>query len=208
MNARDDRRARILAATTSIAAAGGYDAVTMRAVAARSQLSTATLYRHFPSKHHLLIAALGRWLERFEIRAAFETLIPQDPYDRLWAVVDTLYASLHRRPLLAEAMARGYAAAGIAAADEVDIVRTRLSDIFSAALGDDDSGRHEAIGVLLTDVWAANVLALAHNRISTAELRSRLAATVRLLARQQPNALATAGCASPGTPEAPPPHPW
>jgi AcrR family transcriptional regulator len=197
------RRARIVAAARTIAATGGYDAVTMRAVAAHADLSTATLYRYFPSKHHLLVATLARWLERFELRADLELDTDGEPFDRLWSVVDALYASLNRSPLLAEAMARAYAVADTRAAEQVEYIRAHMTDIFAAALGEQDCSQHQAIGTLLADVWAANVLALSHNRISAEELRRRLSVTVRLLAQRHPSAHPTAACASPGMPEAP-----
>lgn len=182
MKARHSRRRRIVEAAGSIAAAGGYDAVTMRAVAAHAELSTATLYRYFPSKHHLLVATLAHWLERFEARVDLEHRTQVDPFDRLWSVIDMLYASLHRSPLLAEAMARAYAVADATAAQQVEDIRAQLTDIFATALGDDAAGTNNVIGSLLSDVWAANVLALSHNRISATTLRRRLAITVRLLA--------------------------
>lgn len=197
------RRARIVTAAGTIAATGGYNAVTMRAVAAHADLSTATLYRYFPSKHHLLVATLARWLERFELRADLELDTDAEPFDRLWSVVDALYASLHRSPLLAEAMARAYAVADARAADQVEHIRVHMTDIFAAALGEDASAQNEAIGALLADVWAANILALSHNRISAEELRCRLAVTVRLLAQRCASAHPTAACASPGRPEVP-----
>lgn len=208
MTARDQRRARIVAAAGSIAAVGGYDAVTMRADAARAELSTATLYRYFPSKHHLLVATLERWLERFETRAAQEAGVPDEPFERLWTVMDCLYASLHRSPLLAEAMARAYAVADATVAAQSENIRTRLTDLFAAALGDEESEHHEAVAALLSDVWAANVLALSHNRISAPELRRRLAVTVRLLAQRHASAPAIAGSASPRMHAGPRSHPW
>lgn len=157
----------------------------MRAVAARADLSTATLYRYFPSKHHLLVATLACWLERFESRLARDDRQYADPFDSLWSVVDVLFASLHRSPLLAEAMARAYAVADASAAEQVENIRLQLTDIFASALGDDDAeGTNTVIGALLSDVWAANVLALSHNRISASTLRRRLAVTVRLLAER------------------------
>lgn len=206
MGASALRRARIVAAAGTIAATGGYDAVTMRAVAAQADLSTATLYRYFPSKHHLLVATLARWLERFEIRADLEIDAEKPPFDRLWTVVDALYASLHRSPLLAEAMARAYAVADARAAEQVEYIRVHMTEIFAAALGEDDSSSREAIGALLADVWAANVLALSHNRISATELRRRLSATVRLLAQRYASAHPTVGSASPRMPAAPRPR--
>ena len=42
-----------------LAAEGGYDAVQMREVAERADVALGTLYRYFPSKVHLLVAAMG-----------------------------------------------------------------------------------------------------------------------------------------------------
>lgn len=175
------RRTRIVDATSSIAALGGYDAVNMRAVAELAGVSTATLYRHFPSKHHLLVAVLSAWLEEFDCSVDPDYDGRANPFDRLWFVVDGLYTSLHRRPLLAEAMARAYAVADASVAASVEDVRNQMTDVFTAALGTTD--RDSAIGSLLSDVWAANVLALSHNRMTTGELRGRLATTVRVLSR-------------------------
>jgi len=46
----------------------GYEGLMMRDVAAKARVSTRTLYNHFPSKEHLLLAAL---LERGEAFATF-----------------------------------------------------------------------------------------------------------------------------------------
>jgi AcrR family transcriptional regulator len=144
-------------------------------------VSTATLYRHFPSKHHLLVATLSKWLEHFDGGVDVDCVGLQAPFERLWFVVDALYASLSRNPLLAEAMARAYAVADATVAAQVELVRLHMTEIFADALGDDPTGRNTDIGALLADVWAANVLAVSLNRISGAELRRRLAATVRVL---------------------------
>jgi AcrR family transcriptional regulator len=56
--AQRERRRRILDATVALAAKGGYDAVQMRTVAERAEVALGTLYRYFPSKVHLLVAAL------------------------------------------------------------------------------------------------------------------------------------------------------
>src|SRR5881397_2888222 len=54
------RRRRILRAAADLATEGGFDAVQMREVAERADVALGTLYRYFPSKIHLLVAAMGR----------------------------------------------------------------------------------------------------------------------------------------------------
>jgi AcrR family transcriptional regulator len=56
------RHDRVIAVATAILAEGGQDAVQMKDLAARAELSLATLYRYFPSKDYLLLAvALSRY---------------------------------------------------------------------------------------------------------------------------------------------------
>ena len=64
--AQRDRRKRILDATITLAAQGGFDAVQMRGVAEQADVALGTLYRYFPSKIHLLVSALGRQFEQAE----------------------------------------------------------------------------------------------------------------------------------------------
>src|SRR5919202_1473547 len=55
------RRRRVIQAAMTLASKGGYDAVQMRDVAAAANVALGTLYRYFPSKDQLLVAALGEW---------------------------------------------------------------------------------------------------------------------------------------------------
>ena len=54
------RHEAILDAAVAMATAGGYEAVRMRVVAEQTGIAVGTLYRYFPSKPHLLVAALTR----------------------------------------------------------------------------------------------------------------------------------------------------
>src|SRR5579862_4874341 len=64
--AQRERRKRILDATLALASKGGYDAVQMRTVAERADVALGTLYRYFPSKIHLLVAALTEEFEQLQ----------------------------------------------------------------------------------------------------------------------------------------------
>src|ERR1043165_5918735 len=62
------RRKRGIDAATELAAVGGYEAVQMRDVADKADVALGTLYRYFPSKDQLLVAALGEWATSLERR--------------------------------------------------------------------------------------------------------------------------------------------
>jgi AcrR family transcriptional regulator len=54
--AQQARYDRVIAAATAILSAGGQDAVQMKDLAQRAEVSLATLYRYFPSKDYVLLA--------------------------------------------------------------------------------------------------------------------------------------------------------
>lgn len=62
--ARQARYERVLRAATTILTAGGEDALQMKELAQRSQVSLDTLYRYFPSKEHVLAAIAADRYER------------------------------------------------------------------------------------------------------------------------------------------------
>src|SRR5207244_2412704 len=64
------RRQRVIEAAMALATQGGYDAVQMRDVAATADVALGTLYRYFPSKDHLLIAAQEEWAQALRQRLA------------------------------------------------------------------------------------------------------------------------------------------
>jgi AcrR family transcriptional regulator len=56
-----EHQRRAVAAARELAEEGGYEAVQIRDVVARTGLSSATIYRHFSSKDHLIAAAQLEW---------------------------------------------------------------------------------------------------------------------------------------------------
>jgi AcrR family transcriptional regulator len=67
-NGGDEYRRRAIAAARELAEAGGYDAVQMRDVVKRTGMSSATIYRHFSSKDHLLAAVRLEWVRELGAR--------------------------------------------------------------------------------------------------------------------------------------------
>ena len=64
------RRERVVRAALELGADGGYDAVQMRDVAARAEVTLGTIYRYFPSKDALLLSVMVHWLGDLEQRVS------------------------------------------------------------------------------------------------------------------------------------------
>jgi AcrR family transcriptional regulator len=178
------RRARILEESLA-AAIAGYEEVSIRVVAERAGVAVGTLYRYFPSKVHLLVSALGRWLEGFEQQLGPNLYSADDPYERLWYVIDELHHAFQRAPLLAEAMARAYVVADASVAVEVETVRSQLIELFADAVSQGSpTESHFDVGGLLTDVLASSLLDLTHRGVQTCDLRRRFVLVIELLAKR------------------------
>ncbi len=159
------RNAIILDAVLAIARAGGYEAVRMRVVAEHAGVAVGSLYRHFPSKTHLLVNALTREFRRFDQRWDWsaDNADTEGPVAGLTA---RLHAEWQREPLLTEAMVRAFAADASAAA-EVDEAAQVIEGLMARAVGGArPTFRDRQIAGLITDVWLANLTAYIGGRVS------------------------------------------
>ena len=117
--AQRDRRKRILDATITLAAQGGFDAVQMRAVAEQADVALGTLYRYFPSKIHLLVSALGREFERAESRIDGRAIEGDTASERVIHVLRLTTRGLQGDPHLTEALTRAFMFADASVATEI-----------------------------------------------------------------------------------------
>jgi AcrR family transcriptional regulator len=180
--AQRERRRRILDATLALASKGGFDAVQMRAVADRADVALGTLYRYFPSKIHLLVAALirefGAAQERLE-----RTRIPGDTQaERVLHVLGRNTRSLQRDPHLTEAMTRAFMFADTSVAAEVSEAGRLVERMFIHAMGvSEPTDEDRAIARVIGDVWLSNLVAWVTRRASAEDVTNRLELTVGLL---------------------------
>ena len=180
--AQRDRRERILDTTIVLASKGGYDAVQMRAVAEDADVALGTVYRYFPSKSHLLIAALSRefgWLRERLDRALTTT---GTPAERLLFVLRRTTGALQQDPRLTEAMTRAFMFADASVAVEVDEFGTVTDMMFARAVGGGEPTEEQlALARVVSDVWLSSLVGWVTGRVSAADVTRRLELTVRLL---------------------------
>jgi AcrR family transcriptional regulator len=177
------RREAILNATLIAAGDGGYEAVQMRAIAQRAGIAVGTLYRYFPSKTHLLVAALTREFQRLDAVCDWAAT-GATRQQRLNRLTTRLHDEWQRAPLLTEAMTRTFLAANATAASEVNQAATVIERVLARALGGGQASTQDRqVAGLIADVWLANLAAFIGQRASATEARDRIEwATRRILA--------------------------
>ena len=107
-----DSRDRIIDIVVDILETDGYDAVQLREVARRSRTSLATIYKRYPTRDHLILAALESWMD--EHRYAGLAQQHHDPgesvYDGMMRVLGTIFEPWERHPEMLKAYYRSRSA--------------------------------------------------------------------------------------------------
>lgn len=136
--AQVERWQDVLAATRALAEEGGYEAVTMQAVADRAGVSRATLYRYVASKDQLLVDVSAAWTE--EVLAVFDRRPPagRTPAARATKVLERMVDAAAAAPSLAGAIVQASASGDEGTTAARDRVEATVGRHLFAAIGDDD----------------------------------------------------------------------
>ncbi|MCX2932161.1 TetR family transcriptional regulator [Mycobacterium sp. CVI_P3] len=109
-----DSRDRIVDIVVDILETEGYDAVQLREVARRSRTSLSTIYKRYPTRDSLILAALEAWMD--ENRYAALAHQHHDPgesiYDGLMRVLRTIFEPWERHPQMLKAYYRSRSETG------------------------------------------------------------------------------------------------
>jgi len=170
----DEIETRILDATLELAAAGGYEAVRQREVAARANVALATVYARFASKDILLAAALEFDSRRWLPALSKLPLRGRSPLARVTKLFEHLTAQITRRPELARASLRAAACGDHEAMLRQMVASQRITALIVEALQGPRHARqlrHEPalrVATVLVMVWFANLTAWASGIIDEA----------------------------------------
>ena len=168
------RRRRILNAAVSLARQGGYDAVQMREVADLAGVALGTLYRYFPSKVHLLAAAMVRQLEALHDQLLQEEPQGADGGERVLGVIYRLIGALERDRLVSDALVRAMVVAGPAEVEQVNAVNSSIIATAIHGRGATVSQRDYAISLLIGKVLMTDLLGWLCGRMSIEAVRASL----------------------------------
>ncbi|MGZ4676282.1 MAG: TetR/AcrR family transcriptional regulator [Acidimicrobiia bacterium] len=175
------RRERMVSAAVELATIGGYDAVQMRDVASRAEVALGTLYRHYPSKDHLLLAALTEEATRLRERIAQRPPDGLDAADRTADVLRRASRALSRRPELTAALVTALTAPEPDTAEVKHDVERVLHDIITSAV--DGAAVPDPDGVVRTlgYVWLAVLSAWVGGTIDADHMATDLGTAARLI---------------------------
>jgi TetR/AcrR family transcriptional regulator, cholesterol catabolism regulator len=175
------RRERMMEAATELAAVGGYDAVQMRDVAARAEVALGTLYRHYPSKDHLLLTTLAEQAQALRERIAQRPPVGSDAAGRTADVLHRASRALARRPELTAAMVTALTSPEPDTAAIKHRVEEILRSIITSAIDGADVADPDGIVCVLGYVWLAVLSAWVGGTLDTDQMITDLEAAARLL---------------------------
>ncbi len=175
------RRERMMEAATELAVVGGYDAVQMRDVAARAEVALGTLYRHYPSKDHLLLTTLADQAEALRERMAQRPPEGSDAAGRTADVLRRASRALARRPELTAAMVTALTSPEPDTAAIKHRVEEILRSIITTAIDGADVADPDGIVRILGYVWLAVLSAWVGGTLDTDQMIADLEAAAHLL---------------------------
>jgi AcrR family transcriptional regulator len=175
------RRQRIVDAATKLAAAGGYEAVMMKDVAARAGVALGTVYRYFASKDHLLAEALVAWGGRLGEKLRLSPPRGVTAGERVAAVFRRMARGVAAEPELGIALTRALLACDPSAFANRSGLSAMMREWIELALGDAPVRDREGVVAVLEHVCFSCMISLVNGHRSPREVGLELERTARLL---------------------------
>lgn len=105
---------RILDIVADILETDGYEAVQLREVARRGRTSLATIYKRYPNRDELILAALHKWMAENRYSGLADQIAEpgESLYDGMMRVLRTIFEPWEQHPAMLTAFFRARAAPG------------------------------------------------------------------------------------------------
>lgn len=179
--AQAETRRRLLEAARALASEGGYDAVTIRKVAARAGLSTPTAYQYFASKDHLLVDSMVGLVDDTTSAVQARPARGGSALERTVATLRRVMRRVEKEPNLYIAMMRAYISGSPAVAHARAAMETSMRSWIDAALGSAEMGDREDVVSILESVLFAGMVGLVTGSRAPADIADQLERAVRVL---------------------------
>lgn len=176
-----ERRDRILETAIELAAAGGYEAVQMRDVAARADVALGTLYRYFASKDHLLAAAWAHWAGRLEPRIMSRPLQGGTMAEAATDFLHRATRAFEREPRLAAAVLTAAVSTDSFAAEPQQEASSLVGRILMSVLTPLPEDEANGVKEVLNHVWYSALLRWVSGRVPISEVYRTLEEACHLL---------------------------
>lgn len=130
----EERSRRILEIAVELAEEGGFEAVRQRDVAARAGVALGTLYKRFPSKEGILVAALEMETEKMMRKLAQQPITGDTAEERVGNLFRTITRGMCRKPNLAKALIKALTSGEADLTEKVAGYHTRLKEVIARTL--------------------------------------------------------------------------
>ena len=175
------RRDAVIAAARELAGAGGYAAVTMQAVAERSRVGRATLYRYFASKDHLLAEVALAWGAELTAELRARRLAGRAPSERVAEVLEHVLAAAQAEPRLTGAVLAAASSADPEAVRAGLRLGSLIASYLDVALGDAPAAERDEPARLLGHVFFSALVHMTSGRLAAGDAAAAVRAAARRL---------------------------
>jgi AcrR family transcriptional regulator len=153
----------------------------MRDVAREADVALGTLYRYFPSKDHLLIAALAEQVSTLQRRLAQKPPRGTSAAERVVDVLRRASRALEREPRLTAALVNALSSADPSVAEAKQEVNDILASVIADAVDHDALAQSEDVVRVLGHVWFAALVSWVGGMAPTGQMGDDLEITARLI---------------------------
>ena len=156
----EERSRRIVQEAVALAEEGGFEAVRLRELAARSGVALGTVYSRFPSKEAILVAALDAEVGKFEQVLADYPVVGETARDRVGMFLEAASLGLFARGLFGRAALKAVGSGDPGVAEHIIGYQDRISRLIAKALcgaGEPTEAQHE-LAFILQQVWYATLV--------------------------------------------------
>jgi AcrR family transcriptional regulator len=176
-------RHRLLDAARDLATEGGYEAVSMRSVAAKAGVSAPTAYQYFSSKDHLLVDLLVELVTQTTTTLSDLPRPGGSPVESAVATLRRAVQQVEQAPNLYVAMTRAYISGSHDVAHARAAMESSTRQWIDLAVGESEIGDRAAIVRILEDVLFANMVGLVTGGRTPAEIGDQLELAARTVLR-------------------------
>lgn len=136
-----------------MAAEGGYEAVQMRAVAERADVSLGTIYRYFKGKDDMLLAGLVSWIRNVRIGLESRPHQKDTAVERLSDLLSGAAELAERTPMLMSALFTALNTTDPAALEYKVAVESEVTQFIATGIGDTPDIDAEGVARVIGHVW-------------------------------------------------------
>jgi AcrR family transcriptional regulator len=186
----ESKRNRILETAIELAEKGGFENVRLRDVAANAEVALGTLYKRFPSKESILIAALEMEAEKLERKMMKKAMAGASALDRSLAFFDSATKMLFKKPNLARAVLRALTSGDIELTGQIAAYHQRMTNMIIASLrgvpfGADvePTNKEQIVAFIMQQIWFSSLVGWMGGLISKPMVNEQLRITFTLIQR-------------------------